>query len=109
MTSTSSPPAASPAKELDHLTVTIESGGILCYRDVHPEGDATIAQITAAMVRDFDFMNPLTESGFIAERRGNQLVVLATYNWSLDDTGLQGEIVEVTAHFYDESSEEIPL
>lgn len=102
-------PADASAKALAYLTVTVECGDLVCNRDVYPVGDTSIGEIVAAMREDCDFCNPLVERGKLTKMVDKKCLVLADYFGLVDGFLDDGELTEVTAHFDDDSSEEITL
>lgn len=109
MTAVLEKPDAAPARSLESLSVSVNFGEIDVEREVYPIGDATIADIAAAMKSDGDFLNPLVKDGTLTKPEGRKLVVLAHWTTSESYCWECGDITEVTAHFDDETSEEITV
>jgi len=103
-------PADDSAKSLYSLSATICVGDVTCDRNVCPLGDASIQEIVAAMKEDCEFRNPLVELGTLTVMQGGKCIAPARYSTeSLDGPFDDGELNEVTAHFDDDSSEEIAI
>jgi len=102
-------PADASAKSLGSLTVTVEVNDEAFYRDVEPVGDATLAEIVAAMKDDSDFRDPRVQTGELTRMDGGKCILLAHYSTGDDELYLWGEITEVTANYDDDTSETIAL
>ncbi|HEX2972659.1 MAG TPA: hypothetical protein VHP11_10020 [Tepidisphaeraceae bacterium] len=101
--------ANNSTRELDHLTVALTVNDLIFYRDVLPVDGASISEIAAAIKEDEDFLNPLVARGCIRVQRGRKMVVLARYCIGWYDGWIQADIVEITAHYGDETTRDIPL
>ncbi len=101
---------ASANKSLAYLDVSFQMSGLEFHRIVEPVGNATIAEIVAAMQDDTHFANPGVESGNLYEYPTTKEPVLVG-QYSLDGcAGISdAEIVEVIAYFEDETCEHVSL
>ena len=102
-------PADASAKSLVYLSVEIFAGDFSFERDVYLVGDSSVEEIVAAMKEDWDFTNPLVQSGTLVAWQGEKCVTLAHYETQEYDDEPFGEIDKVTAHYDDDSSENVAV
>lgn len=109
MTAVLQRPDAAPAKSLESLTVIVQVAGMTLYRDVHPIQGATLQEIVAALKNHEGILDPSVDRGVLTTSVNNRCIWLADWETFDRDQDESGEIIEVTAIFDDDTSENVEL